>query len=217
MVLESGYDYPTNWNLTLYVREYRHSNTKVSFNTRAYCINATTCSYPGPTIQLNAGDNLTFTLVNELGAESSTAKHVHNTLRSPNTTNVHTHGLHVDPNVDSVFKVAEPGQNITYHYEIHNNHAPGLHWYHAHYHGSSTLQLMGGLAGALIVKPATVDNIPSSITNADSFLLVVTNLIFAQEADNGVVTQGCGDGWVCDAVSQAPLCYGGNYPSFRLF
>ncbi|MEM7025354.1 MAG: multicopper oxidase domain-containing protein, partial [Pseudomonadota bacterium] len=31
-------------------------------------------------------------------------------------------------------------------------HAPGTHWYHAHVHGSTAIQLVNGLAGALIIE-----------------------------------------------------------------
>lgn len=68
---------------------------------------------------------------------------------------------------------------------------------------------MGGLAGALIVDPMESDSIPAAITNADSVLIVVTHMIFAQAVDsNGNVTQGCGAGYACDPATQSPLCTG---------
>lgn len=94
--------YPlADWSLTLYVQSYRHNNSVVAFNTRAYCYNDT-CSYPGPTIRMHPGDNLTLTLVNELRPDNDNGHH-HNRMHSPNTTNVHTHGLHISPLVDSIF------------------------------------------------------------------------------------------------------------------
>lgn len=48
---------------------------------------------------------------------------------SPNNVNVHTHGLHIDPAVDTVFIYAEPGETLVYNYEIPLDHSPGLHWY----------------------------------------------------------------------------------------
>jgi FtsP/CotA-like multicopper oxidase with cupredoxin domain len=149
------------------------------------------------------------TLVNELGPETG-ASHHHNTIHSPNTTNIHTHGLHIDPNVDTVFVKAGPEESLTYKYHLPADHAPGLHWYHAHHHGSSALQLMGGLVGAMIVEPdvGSAQNIPASLTNADSTVLVISKLMLGQETADGEVTQGCGLGWTCDADSQGPLCTG---------
>lgn len=157
---------------------------------------------------MKPGDNLTVTLINELGTESMV--HAHNTMHSSNTTNLHTHGLHIDPAVDTVFLKAGPGESLRYEYQLQADHAPGLNWYHAHYHGSTTLQLMGGLVGALIVEPSASnrENIPSSIHSATSHLLVITRIIFVQETSGGLVTQGCGSFFKCDVVSQSPLCTG---------
>jgi hypothetical protein len=70
---------------------------------------------------------------------------VMNEVHTPNSSNVHTHGLHIDPNIDSVFVEIRPGDTYTYYYKIPDNHAPGLHWYHSHQHGSSQMTVMGGL------------------------------------------------------------------------
>lgn len=86
------------------------------------------------------------------------------------------------------------------------------------------MQIMGGLVGALTVKPAANQdglsttstdaetpfnhNLPDSLTTANSFLLVITYVVFTQETFNGVVSQGCSIDFACDPDSQAPLCYG---------
>lgn len=210
----------TEWSATLVVKEYRHVATEVSFTTRAYCYEDR-CSFPGPTIIVRPGDTFTLSLVNELGTNADNEDHSHNSMHSPNTTNIHTHGLHIDPNVDSIFVSAEPGETISYVYEIPEDHAPGLHWYHAHFHGSSSMQLMGGLAGALIVEPDRAANVPRSIRDAAERLLVISHLVFVQETQGGEVTQGCGSDWVCDPDSQAPLCTGDEesspFNAFRLY
>jgi hypothetical protein len=208
-VISSNSTTPISWTATIEIREHRHVNSRVGFTTRSYCYQ-NICSYPGPTISLKPGDNLTLTVVNNLGPESSTHTHVHNTIHSPNTTNVHTHGLHISALVDNVFLSAAPGETLIYKYEIRSDHAPGLHWYHAHFHGSSTLQIMSGMVGALVIESVSggVANIPESILRADAHVLVLTRLIFKQETQNGLVTQGCGATLLCDPNSQSPLCYG---------
>jgi FtsP/CotA-like multicopper oxidase with cupredoxin domain len=79
----------------------------------------------------------------------------------PNDTNFHTHGWHVPPQVDNVFKSLATSKNGTCTYafrlSMHKTQPPGTYWYHAHLHMLSDTQVGGGLAGTLIVLP---DNAP---------------------------------------------------------
>ena len=70
-------------------------------------------------------------------------------------TNLHTHGLHVSPaeRSDNVMLKITTGKQNSYEVDLPDEHAPGTHWYHAHLHGSTALQVQGGMAGALIVEP----------------------------------------------------------------
>jgi FtsP/CotA-like multicopper oxidase with cupredoxin domain len=72
-----------------------------------------------------------------------------------NDTNFHTHGWHVDPNVDNVFKALVYAKNgsCTYAFKVPLTQPPGSYWYHAHLHGLAANQVGGGLGGALIVLP----------------------------------------------------------------
>ena len=83
------------------------------------------------------GDVLRLTLANELDQ----------------TTNLHTHGLHVSPegNGDNVFRMVEPGERATYEYVVPTDHPTGTFWYHPHHHGTVADQVFGGLFGALVV------------------------------------------------------------------
>jgi L-ascorbate oxidase len=94
-----------------------------------------------------------------------------------NTTNLHFHGLHVSPcsiwddgipdcapghtgqpkvaSDDVLFEIppiVEGGEPQPYCVWLPRFHAPGTHWYHAHKHGSTAIQVANGLAGALIVR-----------------------------------------------------------------
>jgi FtsP/CotA-like multicopper oxidase with cupredoxin domain len=76
------------------------------------------------------------------------------------TTNLHTHGLHVSPrgNSDNVFvQICPDGGCFDYQYQIPNNHPAGTLWYHPHKHGSAAVQVANGMAGALIVRGAIDD------------------------------------------------------------
>ncbi|MFA5892220.1 MAG: multicopper oxidase domain-containing protein, partial [Actinomycetota bacterium] len=83
------------------------------------------------------------------------------------------HGLHVSPRspADNVLITIVPkGSPATnkpltfvgsydYRYEIPADHLPGTHWYHAHLHGSTSIQLASGMAGILIVE-GDIDEVP---------------------------------------------------------
>ena len=66
-----------------------------------------------------------------------------------NTTNLHTHGLHVSPleGSDHVTADIDPKASFTYEYTIPTSHMGGVHFYHPHKHGASTVQVGGGAAG----------------------------------------------------------------------
>jgi FtsP/CotA-like multicopper oxidase with cupredoxin domain len=83
-----------------------------------------------------------------------------------NDTNLHTHGWHVDPYVDNVFKslVFAPSRNVcSYTFYIPPSQPPGTYWYHAHLHGLSDSQVGGGLAGVLIVDPTAAPRVDETI------------------------------------------------------
>ena len=133
---------------------------------------------PGPTMKMKAGDQLKITLANQLPANppppnpSATnpdycgKPNEHGNPHCFNSTNLHTHGLHVSPMSiygngsfapptlasDDVLVTIAPGNTQKYCIEVPSFQAPGTHWYHSHMHGSTALQLANGLCGALIVE-----------------------------------------------------------------
>lgn len=127
-------------------------------------------SIPGPTLRINAGDTLRIRLVNSLPANPpSTELAAH--LRYPNSTNLHTHGLHVNPGilspslfgdyvVDDGTTAVQPGQSRQHEYRIGAGHPPGAYFYHPHLHGTTAIQMGSGMAGALIVGGGEINNVP---------------------------------------------------------
>ena len=134
-------------------------------------------SIPAPTLRVRVGDLLRIKVFNNLPPnppDPNPTKH----LRYHNSTNLHTHGLHVypdiypqpftppgqDPNLgtpplvygDCVVDYPEygiqPGQTRQYEYRIRDDHPAGTYWYHPHLHGSSAMQVGSGMAGALIIE-----------------------------------------------------------------
>lgn len=124
--------------------------------------------FPGPQIHVNPGGTLNAVVYN--GLEHLTVEDL-DTFNPPVVgrndtdavqefisaqsaiTNLHTHGFHVSPKgrSDNVLLRINQRRHNRYTYFLPEDHAPGTHWYHAHLHGSTAIQVQGGMAGALIV------------------------------------------------------------------
>ena len=106
---------------------------------------------------------------------------------SPNTTNLHSHGLHVGPsgNADNVVETVEPGTERLYEYALLRTHLGGTHWYYPHAHGSTTLQLAGGMAEALIVEddPAVT---PVELLALPEHVLFLQHVHSSRDAVDGI-------------------------------
>jgi len=157
----------TSLSCTLTVDAVTYTGPSASFKTRGY-----NGGIPGPTIRAKAGDTLVVNLVNDLLDNDNTANEM-NTYRTPNTTNLHTHGLHVSATApqDDAFLEVEPGHSYEYTYQIPSNHMGGTFWYHPHHHGSTALQAGGGMAGLLIIDDAA-DEVPPVIAAMEEVILM---------------------------------------------
>ncbi len=147
----------------------------------------------GPTLRVKPGDSINITLINYLPPEKDQEKTIRTILpklpefpdgceyeepiggaknepHNFNTTNFHTHGLHVDPKYcsDNVLRIMKTRkktdpENYAPKYKIQikipKDHPSGTFWYHAHLHGSTALQVSSGMGGALIVEGG-LDDIP---------------------------------------------------------
>lgn len=89
-----------------------------------------------------------------------------------NATNIHTHGLWVSPggNSDNVNISINPGSRFDFEFAIPPEHPAGTFWYHPHIHGSTTIQLGSGMAGALIIEG---DRVPTAETPGDIDILLL--------------------------------------------
>jgi FtsP/CotA-like multicopper oxidase with cupredoxin domain len=112
--------------------------------------------YISPLIEATPGDTVRVKLNNNLPSDMtchSDGAHV-NKPHCFNSTNLHTHGLWVNPsgNGDNVLLSINPGVAFEYEYNIPDGHPAGTFWYHTHRHGSTALQVSSGMAGALIIR-----------------------------------------------------------------
>jgi FtsP/CotA-like multicopper oxidase with cupredoxin domain len=151
---------------------------------------------PGPTLRARPGDVLRLQLVNDLPPNRDAQPHNHNLPHRYNTTNLHTHGLHVSPSgvADNVLREMEPGQAYAIEVAIPASHPPGTYWYHPHKHGSANVQLASGMAGALILD-GDFDAVPE-IVQAREHVLLINHLAFD---DLGTV-EGFETVWPMDAA-----------------
>lgn len=154
-------------------------------------------SLPGPILRMRQGDTLRILLHNKMerlgvptngqlprgftaaGDDGAASLEGHQIF-----TNLHTHGFQVSPQDpgDNVLLMVQPGESHQYEYEVPGpglgpDRPPqpaGLHWYHPHFHGSTTHQGWQGLSGPLIVE-GDIDEVPA-VKAATERVLVLNEL-----------------------------------------
>ena len=133
---------------------------------------------PGPTLRLKPGDVLRIKLINDLPPDRDPETTSHSLPHQFNTTNFHSHGLHVSPDgiADNVMRMMPPGKSYDVEIAIPADHVPGTNWYHPHMHGSADVQLASGCVGALIIDGDFAD-VPE-IAAARDRTLVITEAVF---------------------------------------
>ena len=111
----------------------------------------------GPTLIASPGQTIRVKLTNRLAPDPSCDMGAGGSANIPhcfNATNLHSHGLWVNPagNSDNVLLSIRPGVSFEYEYNIPPDHPAGTFWYHPHLHGSTALQVSSGMGGALILR-----------------------------------------------------------------
>jgi len=167
--------------------EYDNNKILINMTTRCYCYN-NECSIPGPTLVMYSGSNVTLTVINKMTGSNPNSS-FHNTVHDPDVTNIHTHGLHIDPTDENLFVNINPGENLTYNYHILSTHYPGTHWYHAHWHGSVDFQLQNGLAGALLIDEEDKSSWDNNLINMKEHLLMIQWLWISNDCNCNNSTQ----------------------------
>ena len=137
--------------------------------------------FVGPQIEVYPGQTVRMTLHNELPADSTCPVRggSANVPHCFNGTNLHTHGLWINPsgNSDNVLISVNPGVQFQYEYNIPPDHPAGTFWYHSHRHGSTALQVSSGMAGALVVR-GTRPPTPSANGDIDTLLRPISGQAF---------------------------------------
>ena len=145
-----------------------------------------------------------------------------NKFNDPDVSNLHFHGLHVSgilPSDDTTLEVL-PQEEFTYVINIPEDHEPGLHWVHPHHHGSSTLQLVGGAALALIVKDpedGADSSLPAEVLEADERVIVFQDwdireaLQTARHAGDDLLTESFSNIEAGQSIGQRFITINGKY------
>lgn len=114
-----------------------------------------------------------------------------NTPHDFNSTNLHVHGLQVQPHLfeplgttDANAPMLEiaPGTSQQYDFLVPDDQPSGMYFYHPHYHGSTLLQVVNGMAGVIIVK-GPIDEVPE-IAAAQDIPIALTDLGLFPSIDN---------------------------------
>jgi len=165
---------------------------------RAYGYDKQGPSYSGPTLVLKGSDQLRIKLVNNLPVNPPFAAFRDPTnYMKPNTTNLHTRGLHVFPGIYSDRKPLEYGDYVVdpntggvlpkgdsrqYVYQIPKDHPAGPFYYHPQYHGSSAIQVASLMSGVIMVR-GPVDELPE-MTDAKELIFLFQAPYFASKEIN---------------------------------
>jgi suppressor of ftsI len=97
-----------------------------------------------------------------------------------NTTNLHVHGIQTIPHIFYPLGTTDPaapmlkifpGKSFLYNFPVPADQPSGLHWYHPHKHGSTDIQVSGGMAGLLVVR-GPIDQVPEIAAAREIFLAV---------------------------------------------
>ncbi len=153
----------------------------VAVNDRCPANARTASPYGGVRLQLQPGDHLRIRLVNQLPPAPPDSEHAYDSdpmdeeMLQPNPTNLHTHGLIVEPRKadkadptygDYIYvlgyrsgtkpKMVHPGlaytdKPIDYDIYIPRNHPSGVFWFHPHIHGLSLNQVSEGMSGVITI------------------------------------------------------------------
>jgi len=153
---------------------------------------------PGRTLSVVPGQQLTINVTNEFPANPAAATPGPgiDPMNNPhlfNTTNLHLHGVQVVPHIfdpvgtsdpAAMMVAIQPGTTYTYNFTIPADQPPGLYWYHPHHHGSTDVEVSGGMAGLILVKGA-IDNVPEIAAARDLQLAFQTINVNASTATPG--------------------------------
>ncbi|EYF00468.1 Blue copper oxidase CueO precursor [Chondromyces apiculatus DSM 436] len=192
------------------VRELHYGPSAVEVGGKRLCLRTYNGMLNGPTIRIAKGNGrkVHVDLHNDFTRSdyreiASMMGHGRRSCHDFNLTNLHGHGLHVQPNRatadaadacegsgcaeegryhgDDVLHEVGPGEVARYRWDLDEDgtHHEGTNWYHPHIHGATAIQVMDGAAGALVIEGA-LDEVPG-IARARERVMVMTQVALDHE------------------------------------
>jgi len=153
---------------------------------------------PGPTLYAAPGQPFNVTVVNNFPPDPpATPGAGVDPMNNPhkfNTTNLHVHGVQVVPHIfepvgttdpAAMMVAIAPGTSKTYNFTLPADHPPGLYWYHPHHHGSTDVEVSGGMAGLIIVG-GNIDQVPE-IAAARDIPIAIQSISVNADATNPAI------------------------------
>jgi suppressor of ftsI len=71
--------------------------------------------------------------------------------------NIHFHGAQFPPSIENINDAIDGGESKEYNFQIPEDMAPGLFWYHNHVHGTSAYSYLSSLFGVLVIEGTDSD------------------------------------------------------------
>jgi FtsP/CotA-like multicopper oxidase with cupredoxin domain len=178
-----------------------------TLTTRAYRQAGGSYSIPGPTMRVAPGNKYVLSFHNLLPYEAPSPDK--NVFKDPNISNLHTHGLHISGESpgDDVTRSFEGGFGGDFVYDIPADHMGGTYWYHAHHHGSTFLQVSGGMFGLLIVDDAN-DGIPDPVAAMEERQIILGFLDPAAAGAGGdtLMSGTLSPTWTVNGLVEGNIC-----------
>jgi suppressor of ftsI len=145
---------------------------------------------PGPGLWMQPGKKHRVNLVNNLSPLWPNPEPLRaNAMGDPCTTNLHAHGLHISPEspADDVFVKVPPGEEHSFIYDVPADHVGGMHFYHGHHHGATSMQAGGGALGPIIMQDNEfMEQMPASWPPMPSAIIVMTDMNPQQMESNAL-------------------------------
>jgi FtsP/CotA-like multicopper oxidase with cupredoxin domain len=139
---------------------------------------------PGPTMYALPGQPFNITVNNNFPADPPATPGIGvDPINNPhlfNTTNLHVHGVQIVPHIfepvgttdpTAMMVMIAPGTSKTYNFVLPIDHPSGLYWYHPHHHGSTDIEVSGGMAGLILVG-GPIDQVPEIAAARDIHVAV---------------------------------------------
>jgi FtsP/CotA-like multicopper oxidase with cupredoxin domain len=151
----------------------------------------------GPTLRLNAGDQLNILAANDVppGTPVEQVSNSHNQCGDlemyTSSMNIHYHGTTVSPKCHQdqvIHTIINSGQKFQYNINFPSYSPSGLYWYHTHIHGTAEATVQGGASGALVVSG--IQNVQPIVAGLPERILVIRDQPIAGNSTAGNTCSG---------------------------